>query len=266
MKQGICLLSVAALRSEPDPRSEMVSQLVFGDLFEIVDTQKDWLQIRMLFDHYLGWVSANQVELLSESDFSDLQKSPLAISTDLIQLIEDRTLNTSFAIGAGSSFYFYERGSLSIAGKVFQYLGTVNDQFPARSTQLTELALLFLNTPYLWGGRSPFGVDCSGFMQLVFKMGGIRIPRDASVQASQGDTIHLINEALPGDLLFFDNEDQQITHVGMLINEGHIIHAHGKVRVDLVDHNGIFSRDTRRYTHSLRLIKRIKPNPNNILG
>jgi hypothetical protein len=244
----------------------MVSQLVFGDLFEVVDTQKDWLQIRMHYDHYLGWVSANQVHLLSDSDFSDLRESPLTISTDLIQLLEDRTHNTSFAIGAGSTFYFYERGSLSMAGKVFQYAGTVNKQFPAKPLQLTELALLFLNTPYLWGGRSPFGIDCSGFMQLVFKMGGMRIPRDASVQATQGDTVHLINEALPGDLLFFDNEEQQITHVGMLINEGHIIHAHGKVRVDLVDHNGIFSRDIRRYTHSLRLIKRIKPNPNNILG
>ena len=266
MKQGICLLSVAALRAEPDSRSEMVSQLVFGDLFEVVDTQKDWLQIRMHYDHYLGWVSANQVHLLSDSDFSDLRESPLTISTDLIQLLEDRTHNTSFAIGAGSTFYFYERGSLSMAGKVFQYAGTVNKQFPAKPLQLTELALLFLNTPYLWGGRSPFGIDCSGFRQLVFKMGGMRIPRDASVQATQGDTVHLINEALPGDLLFFDNEEQQITHVGMLINEGHIIHAHGKVRVDLVDHNGIFSRDIRRYTHSLRLIKRIKPNPNNILG
>ncbi|MEE4178446.1 MAG: C40 family peptidase [Bacteroides sp.] len=266
MKQGICLLSVAGLRSEPDSRSELVSQLVFGDLFEIVDDQKDWLQIRMLYDHYLGWVSANQVQLLTDSDFSDLQQSPQTINTDLIKLIEDRTQNTSFPIGAGSTFYFYEAGNLSVAGKVFQYNGAVNQEFPAKPSLLTEYALLFLNTPYLWGGRSPFGIDCSGFMQLVFKMGGIKIPRDAAVQATQGDTIHLINEALPGDLLFFDNEEQQITHVGMLINEGHIIHAHGKVRVDLIDHNGIFSRDIRRYTHSLRLIKRIKPNPNNILG
>jgi gamma-D-glutamyl-L-lysine dipeptidyl-peptidase len=265
MDQGICLLSVAGLRAEPDHRSELVSQMVFGDLFEVVEKQKDWLQVRMLYDHYLGWVSPNQLHLLAESDFNDLQNSPLTVSTDLIQLIEDRTHNTSFAVGAGSSFYFYERGSLSVAGKVFAYSGSVASAFPAKPAQLAEYALNFLNTPYLWGGRSPFGIDCSGFMQLVFKMGGIKIPRDAAVQASQGETVHLINEALPGDLLFFDNEDQQITHVGLLINEGHIIHAHGKVRIDLVDHNGIFNRDTRRYSHSLRLIKRIKPNPTNTL-
>ncbi len=266
MDHGICLNCVASLRVEPDHKSEMVSQLIFGDLFEVLENQKDWLQIRMLYDHYLGYVSANQVQLLTESDFDDLQGSPTVVSTDLIQLVEDLTSHTSFAIGAGSSLYFYDRGTISAAGKVFRYNGNVAAEFPKKQAQLTENALLFLNAPYLWGGRSPFGIDCSGFMQLVFKMGGIKIPRDASVQATQGETIHLINEAMPGDLLFFDNADKQISHVGMLVNEGHIIHAHGKVRIDLVDHNGIFSRDIRRYSHSLRLIKRIRPNQLNTLS
>lgn len=265
MDHGICLLSAAGLRAEPAHRSELVSQLVFGDLFEVVEAQNDWLQIRMLYDHYLGWVSANQVQLLSAEDLADLLKSPPVVSTDLIQLIEDRTHNTSFAIGAGSSLYFFEKGSLAIAGKVYQYAGSVASEFPKKPLQMADNALMFLNTPYLWGGRSPFGVDCSGLVQVIFKMAGIKIPRDAAIQATQGETIHLINEAMPGDLLFFDNEEQQITHVGMLVNEGHIIHAHGKVRIDLVDHNGIFNRETRRYTHSLRIIKRIRPDSNNKL-
>lgn len=265
MDHGICLLSVAGLRAEPAHRSELVSQLIFGDLFEVVEEQKDWLQVRMLFDHYLGWVNANQVQLLAAEDLADLLKSPPAVSTDLIQLIEDRTHNTSFAIGAGSSLYFIDKGSLAIAGKVYHYSGTVASEFPAKPLQMADYALTFLNTPYLWGGRSPFGIDCSGFVQLVFKMAGIKIPRDAAIQATQGQTIHLINEAMPGDLLFFDNDEKQITHVGMLVNEGHIIHAHGKVRIDLVDHNGIFNRETRRYTHSLRIIKRIRPDSNNKL-
>jgi hypothetical protein len=263
MHKGICLLSVAGLRAEPNHKSELVSQMLFGDLFEVIDDQKDWLEVKMLYDHYLGWVHKNQVQLLAENDFADLIQSPPAVSADLIQLMEDLTNSTSFAIGAGSSFYFFDNGSLSIAGKVFKYLGGVITEFPSKPAHLADYALMFLNTPYLWGGRSPFGVDCSGFMQLVFKMGGIKIPRDAAVQATQGETIHLINEAMPGDLMFFDNEEQQITHVGLLINDGHIIHAHGKVRIDLIDHNGIFNRETRRYSHNLRLIKRIKPNQGN---
>lgn len=266
MNQGICLISAAGLRAEPDHKSELVSQLIFGDMFEVLDNHNDWLQIRMLYDHYLGWVSANQVQLLSESDFADMQSSPHVVSADLIQLIEDRTSNTSFAIGAGCSLHFYDRGMLSAAGKVFKYNGNVETEFPKKPGQISEIALMFLNTPYLWGGRTPFGIDCSGFMQQVFKIGGIKIPRDASVQATQGETIHLINEAMPGDLMFFDNAEKQITHVGMLFNEGHIIHAHGKVRIDLVDHNGIFSREKRRYTHSLRLIKRIRPTQLNTLS
>lgn len=101
------------------------------------------------------------------------------------------------------------------------------------------------------------GIDCSGFTQLAFKMAGIVIDRDSSIQATHGETIHLINEARPGDLLFFDNQDQQVNHVGILINEGHIIHAHGKVRIDLVDHHGIYNRDLKKYTHPLRIIKRM---------
>lgn len=266
MDHGICLNSLAGLRAKPDHKSEMVSQLLFGDLFEVLENQKDWLQIRMLYDHYVGYVCANQVQLLKETDFADLQGSPTVVSTDIIQLVEDLTSNTSFAIGAGSSLYFYDRGTISAAGKVFRYNGNVAYEFPKKQAQLCDNALQFLNAPYLWGGRSAFGIDCSGFVQLVFKMGGIKIPRDASVQATQGETIHLIHEAMPGDLLFFDNADKQISHVGMLINEGHIIHAHGQVRIDLVDHNGIFSRDTRRYTHSLRMIKRIRPNQLNTLS
>lgn len=263
MQNGICLLSVASLRAEPSHKSELVSQLLFGDLFEVIEEEKDWYQVRMHFDHYLGWVHKNQVQLLAKNDFADLVQSPTAISNDLIQLLEDQTNNTSFAIGAGSSLYFFEKGRFSIAGKAYSYSGSVITEFPSKPSQLADYALLFLNTPYLWGGRSPFGVDCSGFMQLVFKMGGIKIPRDAAVQVTQGETIHLINEAMPGDLMFFDNEEQQITHVGLLISDGHIIHAHGKVRIDLIDHNGIFNRDTRRYSHNLRLIKRIKPNQGN---
>ncbi|NTW32657.1 MAG: C40 family peptidase, partial [Bacteroidetes bacterium] len=123
--------------------------------------------------------------------------------------------------------------------------------------KIVENAYMYLDAPYLWGGRSPFGIDCSGFVQMVYKLIGIRLPRDASQQASQGTTINFLSEAVPGDIAFFDNEDGIIVHTGIIINNGQIIHASGRVRIDNLDHEGIFQVKTKKYTHKLRLIKRI---------
>jgi cell wall-associated NlpC family hydrolase len=118
-------------------------------------------------------------------------------------------------------------------------------------------ALLYLNAPYVWGGRTPFGIDCSGFVQMVYKMKKIKLLRDASQQASQGEVISLLGEAEPGDLAFFDDAEGKITHVGLLIDRSHIIHCSGKVRIDVLDHEGIYNEAVQKYTHKLRLIRRI---------
>ncbi len=260
MEYGVCLLSVVPLRAFPEHQSEMVSQLLFGDLFTVIDKRKDWYQVKMHQDHYQGWVAANQVQGLEESDFLAITANPgNVVAADLLQLLEDKSRGSSFPIGAGCSLPFYEKGKLSVAGKVYEYAGKVIEQAVPVSEGISQIALIFLNVPYLWGGRSAFGMDCSGFTQLVYKMAGLKIPRDSSIQATHGETIHLINEAQPGDLLFFDNQEEQINHVGILLNEGHIIHCHGKVRVDMIDHQGIYNRELKKYTHPLRLIKRIHP-------
>ncbi len=258
MEFGVCLLSAVPLRAFPGHQSEMVSQLLFGDIFSVMEKRKDWYQVKMQQDHYQGWVAANQIQALEESDFRAIAANlGNVISADLLQMLEDQSRGSSFPIGAGATLPFYEKGKLSVAGKVFEYAGKViKEPDPGK---ISRIALTFLNVPYLWGGRSAFGIDCSGFTQLVYKMAGIKIPRDSAIQATQGEAVHLINEALPGDLLFFDNQDEEINHVGILLQEGHIIHAHGKVRVDRIDHQGIYNSDLKRYTHPLRLIKRIHP-------
>ena len=114
-----------------------------------------------------------------------------------------------------------------------------------------------MNTPYLWGGKSPFGIDCSGFTQLVYKLCGYSLLRDAKDQATQGQVLSFIEESEPGDLAFFDNEDGAITHVGIIMNDYNIIHAHGKVRIDKLDHSGIYNVDSKIHTHKLRVIKKI---------
>ncbi|HAV55466.1 MAG TPA: hydrolase Nlp/P60, partial [Aequorivita sp.] len=122
---------------------------------------------------------------------------------------------------------------------------------------IIETALLYLNSPYLWGGKTPFGIDCSGFTQMVYKLNGYKLLRDASQQATQGEALSFIEESEPGDLAFFDNEEGKITHVGIIMKENYIIHAHGKVRIDRLDHSGIFNYEMRGHTHKLRVIKRI---------
>ena len=123
--------------------------------------------------------------------------------------------------------------------------------------QIVEDALMYLNAPYLWGGRSPFGIDCSGFTQVVYKINNIIIPRDAYQQAELGQGYSFIEEAEAGDIAFFDNDEGKINHVGILIGRNKIIHASGKVRIDTLDHQGIFNKETNSYSHKLRIIKNI---------
>jgi cell wall-associated NlpC family hydrolase len=122
---------------------------------------------------------------------------------------------------------------------------------------LIQTAYMYMNTPYLWGGKTPFGIDCSGMVQMVYKLNGYNLLRDASQQATQGEALSFIEESEPGDLAFFDNEEGRIIHVGILLEDHHIIHAHGKVRIDRLDHLGIYNVDTQRHTHKLRVIKKI---------
>ena len=126
-----------------------------------------------------------------------------------------------------------------------------------QKNNLIETALLYLNTPYLWGGKTPFGIDCSGFTQMVYRLNGFQLLRDASQQATQGDALSFIEESSPGDLAFFDNNEGDIINVGIIMENHHIIHAHGKVRIDRIDHSGIYNVDTNTHSHKLRVIKSI---------
>jgi len=125
------------------------------------------------------------------------------------------------------------------------------------SQNLIPLALQYLNAPYLWGGKSILGIDCSGLVQVVFAMSGIQLNRDASEQVESGQAIDSLSETKPGDLAFFENSNGKIIHVGILLNSHQIIHASGWVKVEAIDSTGIVSAQTGEYTHKLRAIKRI---------
>ncbi len=257
MKHGICLIATAALRMHADHRSEMVSQILFGETFFVLDSATGWYHVELLHDHYQGWVAGNQVLLLDDSTFEHLERSGKQYTANRLASVTEKGCDTRFLISGGSSLYLDKKGPVSIQDRRFLFEGDVVVPGSNGRDNILQFAREFLHTPYLWGGRSAFGFDCSGFVQLVYKMAGISLPRDASVQANQGEPIHLIHEALPGDLVFFDDAEEVINHVGILLDESSVIHAHGKVRIDRIDHQGIFNAETGKYSHPLRLIKRI---------
>jgi cell wall-associated NlpC family hydrolase len=132
-----------------------------------------------------------------------------------------------------------------------------NTQQTQSASNINYITRQFLNVPYLWGGKTPFGIDCSGFSQIVVRCIGINLHRDAYQQAEQGKVVSFLEEVQTGDLAFFDNEEGRITHVGIMLNSHSIIHASGKVRLDNIDSYGILDAENRNYSHKLRIIKRL---------
>ena len=258
MNFGICNLSVISVRKENSHTSEQISQLLFGEYFKIIEEDKGWAKIENAFDKYVGWIDTNQFLKINEEEFTKLDSSKHYLANDYIDLIFDSE-NNVIPIPIGSLLPFYSENSFKLGTTEFNYEGDVvscNTKFSDK-TKLVLTAYTYLNAPYLWGGKSPLGIDCSGFTQIVYKMNGIQIPRDASEQARTGEVLSFIEESEPGDLAFFDNEEGEITHVGIILDNNYIIHVHGKVRIDRIDHTGIFNIDTKRHTHKLRVIKKI---------
>jgi len=248
MQYGICHLSIVPLRFESSDKSELVTQLLYGDYFKVLEKRKHWSRIRLAFDSYEGWLDNKQYQEIEEIQYQKLQKSNPKLSIDLVEFIQDAN-NQLHPILLGSSL-----NGLSILNH--SHDGNIVEGKKTKSN-IIETSFLYLNSPYLWGGKSPFGIDCSGFTQMVYKLNGYHLLRDASQQATQGEALSFIEESEPGDLAFFDNDEGEIVHVGIIMQDNYIIHAHGKVRIDRLDHTGIYNMDLKTHTHKLRVIKKI---------
>ncbi|MDX1278206.1 C40 family peptidase [Oceanihabitans sediminis] len=248
MQYGICNLSIVPLRFEPSDKAELVSQVLYGDYFKILEQRKSWSKIRIAFDGYEGWIDNKQYIEITEEQYNSLNNQAPILSNDLIEFVQDKD-NHLYSIPLGSTLNGLELLNHSFDGSVVKEIQPKED--------VIKTAFSFLNAPYLWGGKTPFGIDCSGFTQMVYKLNGYKLLRDASQQATQGEALSFIEESEPGDLAFFDNNEGDIVHVGIIMKDNYIIHAHGKVRIDRLDHSGIYNADKRMHTHKLRVIKKI---------
>ncbi len=258
MKFGISDISIIPVRKDPSERSEMVSQILFGEHFQVLEKRSKWCKIITTHDNYEGWIDRKMCNFVSEEQYNTANNSKSPITNELINILTESNNDTT-VVTSGSSLPFYSilGKTLELNDKKFTFHGEnpiVNDDIRAN---ILKLSYNYINAPYLWGGRTPFGIDCSGYSQILYKINGINIPRDASQQVNMGETVNFIMDAKPGDLAFFDNDDGNITHVGILLGNGEIIHASGKVRVDIIDHQGIYNKELKQYTHKLRVIKDI---------
>ncbi len=253
MKYGISNISIVPIRKEASDQSEMVNQILFGEHFKVLDERKKWVKIRLAHDSYEGWICNKQWQKISEDDYKQLDKDVPTITTDILDIV---TKEHQQPIVIGSILPFFKSGHARINHDLYKFEGLATQGY-VNKEKLRDNALIYLNAPYLWGGRSPLGIDCSGLTQMIYRLQGIDLPRDAYEQAKVGTTLSFVDESESGDLAFFDDDEGKIIHVGIILEENYIIHASGKVRVDRIDQQGIFNMEIGSHTHKLRLIKSI---------
>ncbi len=239
MSFGICDLTAIPIRKEASHTSEMVSQVLYNELYEVLDEKPGWMLIRTAFDQYEGWIQGIQHHGISEQAYLEtLEKKKYIIEVPCLEY-RGRLLSI------GTPLYEPVEGTMMMSGRF-------------SPSMMVEFAQKLLDAPYLWGGRTVFGIDCSGFVQLCARAAGKLLPRDASQQIKEGELVYFLPEIQPGDLAFFGNEDGKIVHVGMMIDSERILHASGQVRIDYLDQTGIFNKERNEHTHHLQVIKRMK--------
>jgi len=237
MEQGICNVSIAPIRAENSDRSEMVTQMLFGESADILEVKNNFTKIKMHYDGYEGWMDTKQIKHVTDEHLTNRKVTLITENFASIMTNDGRTL-------------------LSMGSEV-EYAAVASRRSHNLRESIALTAKEFLNVPYLPGGKSSFAVDCSGFVQLVFKIHNIKLPRDTYQQAEVGEVLSFVEESQSGDLAFFENSEGKIIHVGIMLENQKIIHASGKVRIDTLDSSGIFNKEMNKHTHKLRVIKSV---------
>jgi cell wall-associated NlpC family hydrolase len=253
MEYAVISVPAAPVRRKPGHRKEMVNQLLFGESVRILKKSGNlWVKIRSLHDGYEGWMTHT---LLTDTDKRFANSAHNCITTDILSsiILGDKRINVP--VGSSLPFFADGKGKLgtmdySFSGHYFQ-----RDQMRLGEELVIQLSSAWLNAPYLWGGRTPLGVDCSGLVQVIYKLMGIDLPRDAWQQAQEGEPVKKLSEARTGDLAYFDNKED-IVHVGIILGNDRLIHASGKVRIDNLSKKGIESDGPLPSGSRLRAIRR----------
>ncbi len=257
MDFGICQVVVSPGRAEPADQSEIKMQLVFGDLVKVIEVRKNWTQVEMVKYDYTCWCDTKHFTIISADEAQVIKDQKEVRVSDITSTAIFNNDKTYLHLIKGCLLPNYDskNKTFGFGDQEYQFLGNTNEGFELTRENIVKTTLEYVNSPYLWGGNSPYGIDCSGLTQMTYLLYGIQIPRDAKDQALVGETLSFFDEALPGDLIYFDNSEGVITHVGILLPNNEFIHASGHVRIDKIDHQGIYREDFGKYTHKTRIIK-----------
>ena len=253
----LCKVSVAVVRKLADSKTEILSQMLFGEVATILSIKnKHWMRIQCEWDGQIGWVDPKQFIKLSEDEYNQCL-SNRAVAFEVFQPITFGDL--SFPILIGSTLPRYDGMTFKMYKEKCVYSGQVisPEQIEISPELVLKVAKKYLHAPELVGGRSPFGIDSAGLIQCAFKVFGIQLPRLAEDQATHGELVDFVDASKIGDLAFFESKSGKIDHVGLILEDRQILHASGTVRIDKIDHFGIYHYGKRSYTHVLRFIKRL---------
>ena len=260
MSYAICPLSSAAVRNSPSHKSEMISQMLFGETVEILETKgRQWARVRFSDDNFIGWVALHQIEPITPTEWTAYQQQFAFVLDPWNTVRHDQFF---LPLGLGARLPLFDGIRFQLGEKAFTFSGQAvfPQDIQSSGDMILKLARRYMNVPFLWGGRSSMGVDSPGMIQVVYRMAGINLPRESFQQVLIGETVDFAEQAQPGDLAFFENRLERITHTGIVLPDGQVLHVYGKVRVDTLDHYGIYNHELEKYTHKLRIIRRVMPS------
>lgn len=256
MTYAINFATIVPIRADHSDEAEIMTQMLFGDTFEVLERHRQWFYIKTSYDHYEGWVDEKVVLEISKNTFDALQSSKKYYTAGVLSEVDFDTSGT-FLLPMGSVLPFFDPDKKIL--KMGDEIGVLKGEFITGvhdKNKVLSMAFTYLNAPYLWGGKTHFGLDCSGLTQMAYKACGYDLLRNAKDQALQGASIKL-SEAVSGDLAFFTNDKGKVIHVGFILGDGRILHSHGNAHIDPIDETGIWSLKFKRYSHKLSDVRRI---------
>lgn len=249
----VVVLPVANMFAKPTDQSAVVSQAIYGSNVTLLTAQGEWSRVETA-DHYKGWISSHHLRLIQTGDGYATTGKIVQVQSLFANLYHetDITLHKPvLTVPFETRMEVLEEGTGKNAGWIqlrlpdkrsawIQSGDVIADPKPLTIPETIELAKRFLGLPYLWGGRSSFGFDCSGFTQMLVRARGINMPRDADQQAAWNGLGPMDRKDLqPGDLLFFGDSPNNITHTGMFIGDGQFIHdttnGHPSIQISRLD-------------------------------